>query len=182
METSQQSVIYTIGHSTHSIELFIDMLKSFEVCVLADIRQFPGSRKNPQFNKENLMTVLPKVGIEYLHIETLGGRRKVAKDSVNTRWRNPSFRAYADYMETAGFEKGISLLEEIALRKTTAYMCSEQVWWRCHRSLVSDFLKAKGWKVLHISAVGKSEEHPYTSPARVVDGRVYYYDSNLFNN
>lgn len=181
MKTSPKHIIYTIGHSTHTMDDFIAMLQSFGISTLADIRHFPGSGKYPHFNKENLSVALKKSGINYIHLEDLGGRRKVRKDSKNTRWRNESFRGYADYMETEAFEKGIEKLEAIALEQPTAYMCSEAVWWRCHRSMVSDYLKAKGWTVWHIMAVGKAEEHPYTSPARISRNRVYYYDENLFD-
>lgn len=174
--------IYTIGHSTHSINDFVEMLQSFGIKTLADIRRFPSSRKYPQFNKDNLDEALKHNGISYTYFEDLGGRRKVQKGSANSRWRNASFRGYADYMETTDFEKAVTRLEAIALKHPTAYMCSEAVWWRCHRSLVSDYLKAKGWTVLHIMAAGKAEEHPYTSPARVVDGHVFYSDKNLFND
>jgi uncharacterized protein (DUF488 family) len=168
--------VWTIGHSTHSLEEFVDMLLSFEIEAVADIRSFPGSRRYPQFNKENLEISLPELGFEYIHLIGLGGRRKVKPDSINTNWRHPAFRGYADYMQTPEFKKGIKELMNIASEKRTAYMCSEAVWWRCHRSMVSDYLKLKGWKVMHIMAVGKSEEHPYTSPARVVNGKLLYHD------
>lgn len=163
------------------MEEFIDMLQSFGIEILTDIRRFAGSRKYPQFNQENLALSLKAAGIDYIHLENLGGRRKLQKNSKNNRWRNESFRGYADYMETAEFEKAIAGLEKIAETKTTAYMCSEAVWWRCHRSMVSDYLKAKGWTVLHIMAKNKAEEHPYTSPARVVGNCVLYSDEDLFN-
>lgn len=181
MKSPATHTIYTIGHSTHSIETFIAMLQSFDIRMLADIRRFPGSRKYPWFNKEYLSDALQKAGIHYMHLEALGGRRKMRKDSKNDRWRNDSFRGYADYMETADFEKAVAELEAIALKQRTAFMCSEAVWWRCHRSMVSDYLKAKGWKVLHIVAMNKAEEHPYTSPARVIGDRVVYSDKNLFD-
>ena len=98
------------------------------------------------------------------------------KDSKNTRWYNASFRAYADYMETPDFEKGIAELVAIAERETTAYMCAEALWWRCHRSMISDYLKAKGWQVDHIMAIGKDEPHKYTAPARIMGDKVVYYD------
>ena len=166
--------IYTIGHSTHPLEEFVQMLQSFNIQVLADIRSFPSSRKFPQFNKEALEIALEKIGIHYIHLPDLGGRRKVKKDSKNTRWNNDSFRGYADYMETESFEKAVVELELLALEKPTAYMCSEAVWWRCHRSMVSDYLKVRGWTVLHIMAIGKVQEHPYTSPARIVNNQVIY--------
>ena len=178
---TKPKIIYTIGHSTHSIEDFLAMLQSFDVKVLADIRCLPGSRKFPHFDKENLEKVLPENGIQYLHLKDLGGRRKVNKDSKNTAWRNASFRSYADYMETEPFKSAITVLEQIALDKPTAYMCSEAVWWRCHRSMVSDYLKAEGWMVLHIMSVGKVEEHRYTAPARLVNGKISYAEENLFD-
>ena len=181
MSTRAKHTIYTIGHSTHSSDDFIKMLQSFGIKTLADIRRLPGSRKFPQFDKENLEISLVRNGIKYIHLEDLGGRRKVHKDSKNTRWRNASFRAYADYMETEEFEHGIQQLKQIASQSPTAIMCSEAVWWRCHRSMVSDYLKAKGWIVLHIMDINKAEEHPYTSPAMVVGDRVFYSDENLFS-
>lgn len=181
MRGTKQHIVYTIGHSTHSWQDFLSMLQSFGIKNLVDIRRFPSSRKFPHFNKENLETTLKSSGIRYLHLVELGGRRQVQKDSKNSRWRNDSFRGYADYMETADFHKAITQLETIALSGPTAYMCSEAVWWRCHRSLVSDYLKAKGWAVLHIMAAGKEEEHPYTSPARIEGDRVFYADKDLFS-
>ncbi|RZJ33931.1 MAG: DUF488 domain-containing protein [Flavobacterium sp.] len=176
MSDAKSKTIYTIGHSTHPIEEFVEMLKSFEVKVLVDIRALPGSRKFPQFDQENLSTSLTETGIEYLYFAGLGGRRKVNKESKNTRWNNPSFRAYADYMETSEFKVAAAELEAIAQQRPTAYMCSEAVWWRCHRSMVSDYLKAKHWKVLHIMATGKVQEHPFTAPAIVKGEQVTYSD------
>ncbi|HMR17876.1 MAG TPA: DUF488 domain-containing protein [Sphingobacterium sp.] len=181
MSIRSQHIVYTIGHSTHSLNNFMAMLHAFGVKTLADIRRLPGSRKFPQFDKENLEISLKEHGIAYIYLEELGGRRKVRKDSKNTGWRNASFRGYADYMETEGFTRGIVKLETIALQSPTVYMCSEAVWWRCHRAMVSDYLKAKGWTVLHIMGIGKAEEHRYTSPARVVGDNVSYADEDLFN-
>ncbi len=170
--------IYSIGHSTRSLAEFLDMLQSFDIKILADIRSLPGSRKFPQFDKKNLKMSLEEAGTQYIYLADLGGRRKVKKDSKNNRWNNDSFRGYADYMETEEFESAILKLEHIALEQPTAYMCSEAVWWRCHRSMVSDYLKAKGWTVLHIMAIGKVQDHKYTSPARIVDDNVFYSDEN----
>ena len=170
--------IYTIGHSTRSFAEFLDILQSFDIKILADIRSLPGSRKFPQFDKENLKISLEEAGTQYIHLADLGGRRKVKQDSKNNRWNNDSFKGYADYMETKEFESAILKLEPIALEQPTAYMCSEAVWWRCHRSMVSDYLKAKGWTVLHIMATGKVQEHKYTAPARIVDDNVLYSDEN----
>jgi Uncharacterized conserved protein len=178
MPQQEEKIIYTIGHSTRTQEEFISILKSFKIELLIDIRSFPGSRRYPHFNKENLQQILPGNKIQYQHLLELGGRRKVSKDSKNTAWRHDAFRGYADYMETDEFKKGISKLEEVALQYKTAYMCSEAVWWRCHRSLVSDYLKWKGWKVMHIMAENKSEEHPYTSPAKIINGQLSYADTD----
>lgn len=182
MNKSDTHTIYTIGHSTRSLVEFLNMLHSFDIKILCDIRSLPGSRKFPQFNKENLKTSVEEAGIQYIHLSELGGRRKVKKDSKNNRWNNDSFRGYADYMESEAFENGIVQLEHLAIEKPTAYMCSEAVWWRCHRSMVSDFLKAKDWTVLHIMAIAKVQEHAYTAPARIVDGHVFYSDENQINN
>ena len=181
MSSPEAHIVYTIGHSTHSFDSFLQMLRSFDIKVLVDVRRFPGSRKYPQFNKENIEAALRENGIAYTHLEALGGRRKVQKDSKNDLWRNDAFRGYADYMETEAFKQAIEDLEAIALQQPTAYMCSEAVWWRCHRSMISDYLKAKGWTVWHIMAAGKAEEHPYTSPARVVGTSVFYSGKSLFN-
>ena len=166
--------LWTYGHSTRSIEDFIEALASFDVRVLADVRSYPGSKRYPQFNKENLKASLTKAAINYQHFPELGGRRRARPDSLNIAWRNESFRGYADYMETEAFRDGILRLLEIARVSRTAVMCSEAVWWRCHRSLISDYLKAKGIEVNHIMLTGKSEPHPFTSAARIVNGELSY--------
>lgn len=172
--------IYTIGHSTRAIDEFLELLSEFEIEVLVDVRRYPGSRKFPHFNQEALQETIENNGIEYHHIEGLGGRRKVHKDSKNIRWRLDSFRGYADYMETDEFTEGVQLLQDIALQKTTAYMCSEVVWWSCHRSMISDDLKAKGWEVIHIMGLKNAQEHLYTSAAIIENGKVSYEEkSNL---
>lgn len=172
----KNKTIYTIGHSNRSLEDFIAMLKSFHVETLVDIRSLPGSRKYPQFDKENLEVSLPENQIHYLHLVDLGGRRKSNKESKNTGWRHPAFRGYADYMETESFLEGIEELEKTGAESITAYMCSEALWWRCHRALVSDYLKLSGWEVKHIMGKGKATGHTYTSPARIIDGRLSYED------
>jgi uncharacterized protein (DUF488 family) len=176
MKNPASQTIYTIGHSTRSLEEFVGMLQLFDIKVIADIRRLPGSRKFPQYDQENLRISLEEIGIEYLYLADLGGRRKVKKDSKNTSWNNLSFRGYADYMETDDFKHAMLHLELIALKQPTAYMCSEAVWWRCHRSMVSDFLKAKGWTVLHIMAFAKVQEHKFTAPARIIDEQVVYFE------
>jgi len=169
--------IWTIGHSTRTIDELTAMLQSFRIELVADVRSYPGSRRYPQFNKEALQISLAKNNIEYVHLPELGGRRKANPDSKNTMWRHDAFRGYADYMETDNFKKAIEQLQSLAHKQQTAYMCSEAVWWRCHRSLISDYLKSIGWTVMHIMGIGKEEEHPYTSAARLVNG-VLSYEKN----
>ena len=170
--------IWTIGHSTRTLDELVEMLHSFKIEMIVDIRSYPGSRRYPHFNKEALEISLPENSIQYFHLKELGGRRKVNPHSKNTAWRHAAFRGYADYMETDAFKEGIEELEKIAVQQRTSYMCSEAIWWRCHRSMVSDYLKAGGWKVMHIMGIGKAEEHPYTAPARIVDGALTYEEEN----
>lgn len=171
--------IWTIGHSTRSLEDFLELLHFFKIEQLVDVRRFPGSRKFPHFDLENLVSSLPENGIGYLHLEDLGGRRKVNKESKNTAWRLASFRGYADHMETEKFQEAASRLSNSGLKSKVAYMCSEAVWWSCHRSLISDYLKVRGWKVNHIMDVDKIIVHPYTKPAEVEDGELSYRAENL---
>jgi len=166
--------IWTVGHSTRSGEEFVEILKAHDVEVLVDVRTFPGSRRYPQFNRETLRESLSENGIDYRHEPRLGGRRSPRADSHNTAWRNAQFRGYADHMETEEFKNGVRELLELAAKKRVAVMCAEAVWWRCHRSLISDYLKAEGHEVIHILDAKKTEEHPFTSAARVIDGRLSY--------
>jgi uncharacterized protein (DUF488 family) len=167
--------IWTIGHSTRTIDEFISLLKENEIKLLADVRAWPGSRRYPQFDKEALVQSLNAEEIRYEHFAELGGKRKTKPDSRNTAWRNASFRGYADYMETKQFHDGIERLLTIAAATgPTAIMCAEAVWWRCHRSLIADYLKAQGIEVVHILGTGKIEPHPFTSAARIVEGRLSY--------
>jgi uncharacterized protein (DUF488 family) len=175
-----KKTIWTIGHSTRDIEEFLEILQSFSLTSLVDVRHYPGSKRYPHFNKDQLSDFLNSNSIHYYHIVELGGRRKPGPDSPNNAWKNDAFRGYADYMETDSFKKGISELKEIARKERTAYMCSEAVWWRCHRSLISDLLKSEGWQVMHILGKNKAEEHPYTSPAKIVDGKLSYQEGGLF--
>lgn len=149
------------------------MLQSFDIKLVADIRRYPGSRRYPQFNTDNLSRSLANAGIQYIHLPELGGRRKPLPNSPNTAWRNDAFRGYADYIMTDEFKAAVSNLEKPGREQTTAYMCSEAVWWRCHRALVSDYLKTAGWKVMHIMDIGKATEHPYTAPAREAQGKLF---------
>lgn len=166
--------IWTVGHSTRSEDEFKEILLAHEIETLVDVRSFPGSRRYPHFNKLELSRSLESIGLVYLHLPALGGRRRVLPNSKNTAWQNSSFRAYADHMESEEFEKGIETLLELAQTKRTTVMCAESLWWRCHRSLIADFLKANGVEVIHILSAVKVETHPYTSAARIVEGRLSY--------
>lgn len=173
METAGLEV-WTVGHSTHFLEAFLAMLAAHDIEAIADVRRHAGSRKYPHFNPDALGRALAQAGVEYVPLPELGGRRSPLADSHNTVWRNPSFRGYADYMETEDFRLGVDRLLALARRRRTAVMCAEAVWWRCHRSLIADYLKARGVCVRHILGPGKSEVHPYTSAARIRDGALTY--------
>jgi uncharacterized protein (DUF488 family) len=167
--------VWTIGHSTRKIDIFISLLEENGIKLLADVRQFPGSKRYPQFNQDALADSLGKAEIRYQHFPELGGRRKPRRDSPNIAWRNASFRGYADYMETEEFRKGVERLLDLANKVgPTAIMCAEALWWRCHRALISDFLKVRGIEVIHIVDHNKTELHPFTSAARVVNGKLSY--------
>jgi len=167
--------IWTIGHSTRGIDEFISLLEENKIKLLVDVRTWPGSKRYPHFNKEALAESLSSRGIRYEHFPELGGRRKSNPDSRNTAWRNASFRGYADYMETERFQQGIERLLDVAAEAgPTAIMCAEAVWWRCHRSLISDYLKSHEVEVLHVLGANKVEPHPYTSAARIVNGELTY--------
>lgn len=172
---STNKIIYTIGHSTRDIEEFLQMLKNFEIECLVDVRRFPSSRKFPAYNQDSLRQTLSDNKIEYIHIEALGGRRKALTNSPNSIWQHPSFRGYADYMETPEFRSVVKELEKIADKKTTVIMCSEAVFWRCHRSMISDYLKSENYKVYHIMSLTVLKEHPYTAPSRIEDGKLTYH-------
>jgi uncharacterized protein (DUF488 family) len=172
--------IWTIGHSTRTIDDFISLLKENEIKLLADVRAWPGSKRYPQFDKDALAESLTAKEIRYEHFPELGGKRKSKPDSRNTAWRNALFRAYADYMETEQFQKGIERLLDVATEAgASAIMCAEAVWWRCHRSLVADYLKARGVEVMHVLGANKVEPHPYTSAARIVNGKLSYTPESL---
>ena len=172
--------IWTIGHSTRTIDEFISLLDENLIKLLVDVRAWPSSKRYPHFNKDALKESLNAHGIRYEHFPELGGKRKSKPDSRNTAWRNASFRGYADYMETEQFQKGIERLLDVATESgPIAIMCAEAVWWRCHRSLISDYLKARGLEVLHILGSKKVEPHPFTSAARIVNGELSYAADSL---
>jgi uncharacterized protein (DUF488 family) len=166
--------ILTIGHSTRPLEELIALLRENGARTLADVRRYPASRRHPQFDRGALERSLPEAGIEYVPMPELGGRRTPRKDSRNTAWRNASFRGYADYMETEAWQFALAHLLDRAERERTAIMCAEQAWQQCHRGLISDFLKARDVDVVHILAAGRTEPHPWTAVARIVDGELSY--------
>jgi uncharacterized protein (DUF488 family) len=173
--------VWTLGHSTRSKSEFLALLRAHKVEAIADVRRFPGSRRQPQFNQEEFRVWLAEEGIEYRWFENLGGRRKAAPDSPNTAWRNPSFRGYADYMDSPQFAQAFATLLELAARLRTAIMCAEMLWWRCHRSLIADVLCVRGILVTHIVDESQTKVHPYTSAARVVQGRLSYAEPSQPN-
>jgi len=166
--------LYTIGHSTRTLDEFVALLRTFGVSVLADIRTIPRSRHNPQFNGDSLRSSLRSRSIRYVHLAALGGLRHARKDSPNMGWRNASFRGYADYMLTADFEAGLEELRSLTEDGTVALMCAEAVPWRCHRSLVADALTARGMHLEHITSASRSTPHRLTPFAKVDGTRVTY--------
>lgn len=168
------TTIWTIGHSTRAIEQFLSLLAGSRIEAIADVRSFPGSRRYPQYGREALAATLAAHAIGYHWLPALGGRRRAAPDSPNTAWRNASFRGYADYMSSTQFAQGLAELSEVSDKARTAIMCSEALWWRCHRSMIADALCVRGIKVVHILDAKHSVVHPMTSPARIVGGVLSY--------
>jgi uncharacterized protein (DUF488 family) len=166
--------VLTIGHSTRTIEEFLAILRAHGVQLLVDVRSIPKSRRAPQFNSDALAASLREKGIEYEHLATLGGLRHAKKDSINTGWRNASFRGYADYMATQGFHEGLDRLLQLAKTKRTAIMCAEAVPWRCHRSLIGDALLVRGVQVEDIMSATSSRPHEMTSFAKVEGLNIAY--------
>lgn len=173
-----QPSLFTIGHSTHSIEEFIALLDTHSIRHLVDVRSIPKSRHVPQFNSEVIASSLEVAGIGYTHIKALGGRRHSRKDSINKGWRNTSFRGYADHMVTPEFAQGLAALIEIARAGPTAIMCAEAVPWRCHRSLIADALILKGWQVENILSSAPASSHKLTPFLKPVNGLPTYPDPN----
>jgi uncharacterized protein (DUF488 family) len=166
--------IYTIGHSNHRLVDFIEMLAAHAIDLIADVRTVPRSRHNPQFNIDALPTSLSAQGVDYCHLGDLGGLRRARKDSQNDGWKNASFRGFADYMQTDGFQRGLAKLIELAGERRTAVMCAESLPWRCHRSLIADALAVRGIAVLHILSRTSVKEHKLTSFAAVSGTTVTY--------
>ena len=177
-DTDASPAIFTVGHSTRGFDEFVSLLKSHGIEAVADVRLIPKSRKHPQFADEYLAENLPKHGIIYLPFKSLGGRRRPLKDSPNIGWRNESFRGYADFMQTPAFAEALMELIEQASKRVTTTMCAEAVPWRCHRSLISDALLVRGWRVLDIFSERKATLHKLTPFAKVEGRKITYPADN----
>lgn len=175
------TTVWTVGHSSRPLTQFEGLLLQFGIEAIADVRRFPGSRRQPQYARDPLEISLRAQNISYVWLPQLGGRRRPVPGSTNTAWRNASFQGYADHMATAEFAIGLSQLIELAQAQRTAVMCAERLWWRCHRALVADVLCVRGFDVQHILEAGKTVVHPFTSPARVVDGQLSYAPEGVTN-
>ncbi len=174
------SALYTIGHSTRTLDELIEVLQAHSIQTLVDIRAFPMSRRLPYFNRESLKKASSQAGIRYVWMKALGGyRKKIRDDSPNIAMRNTSFRNYADYMLTEQFRTAMSELLRLGGHSRTAYMCAERVYFHCHRMLVSDWLVAHGHEVFHIDGAGPAKPHKLTAEARTVDGQLIYRGDRL---
>jgi uncharacterized protein (DUF488 family) len=174
------ATLYTIGHSTRTLDDLIETLHAHQIKTLVDIRAFPMSRRLPQFNRESLAESLPAAGIRYVWMKALGGyRKRVLNDSPHIALRNDSFRNYADYMLTSEFQSAVGELIALAEEAPTAYMCAERVYFHCHRMLISDWLVAQGHAVLHIDSTGPVRPHKLTAEARMIDGQLIYRGDRL---
>lgn len=168
--------IYTIGHSTRKLNAFIKVLILNRIRCLVDVRSYPGSRRVPQFNKENLKKTLAKYKIKYFHIPELGGRRKAKARTIHSSIESPGFRGYADHMMTPMFREGLSMLKGTGRKCKTAYMCAEGPWWRCHRRMISDRLTVDGWDVYHLGIKKEPVAHELWELARVDKSGELVYD------
>ena len=169
------TLLYTIGHSTHPIETFLSLLAQHEIAILADVRSFPSSRRWPQFNHDELKASVERAGGSYEWFKVLGGRRRSSLcNSSHTAWQHAAFRSYADYADTAEFAAGIERLRGLAAARRSAIMCSEGLWWRCHRRIIADHMAVHGWQVRHIMPDGKLATHSLPDFARIDQARIIY--------
>jgi uncharacterized protein (DUF488 family) len=167
--------VFSVGHSTHAAARFLHLLRAHHVRCLADVRRYPASRRHPDFESTRLEALLEEAGIAYAALGAeLGGRRRARPGSANEGWRVEGFRAYADHMDSAEFRRGLARLEELARRSSTAVMCAEANWRRCHRQLIADALVVRGWRVEHILHDGRLERHRLTPFAVIEAGRISY--------
>lgn len=173
-----KNTIYTIGHSTHAMDRFIKILQAYQIELVVDVRSIPRSHHNPQFNENELKHDLEQIDIGYIHLKELGGLRHTTKSSINTAWKNSSFRGFADFMQTKEFEKGIEQLVKLAGEKQTVIMCAEAVPWRCHRSLIGDALIVRNIEVVDIMNERTSSGHKITPWAKI-DGVMITYPEEV---
>jgi uncharacterized protein (DUF488 family) len=166
--------IWTVGHGARPLDEFVEILRDADIKTLADVRLMPGSRRHPQFGAESLDAALHHIGIAYIHLPELGGRRESQADSPHRALRVAAFRGYADHMSSEEFARGYERLGSLARRSRAAFMCAETLWWRCHRRLIADRLVVDGWQVTHLLAPGKSEPHVLWDAARIADGDLVY--------
>ncbi|MDD5772660.1 MAG: DUF488 domain-containing protein [bacterium] len=175
----EKQIIFTIGHSIHPIDEFIELLKVYCIKEVVDVRTIPKSRHNPQFNEDGLKQSLREAHFSYMHLKKLGGLRRAIKNSINLGWHNTSFRGYADYMATSEFNEGLEALMKIAGVKKTAIMCAEAVPWNCHRSLIADALTKKGWIVRDIMSKTSAKKHRLTPFLKVRNGQLIYPEPKI---
>ena len=166
--------VWTIGHSTRTLDELLALLSVHAIEAVADVRRYPGSRRWPHFAMKPLEAALEDHGLLYMWFPELGGRRTPRPDSPNTAWRSTAFRGYADYMATDAFADGLDRLVNLASGLRTAILCAESLWWRCHRGLIADVLRWLAFEVIHILGPGSTAIHPYTPAARIVGGRLSY--------
>lgn len=177
MMTGAANPIYTVGHSTRTLEEFVDILRGAGVCQLADVRSIPRSRTNPHYNLDTFPAALAHYQIAHVHLPSLGGRRSRQSSvdpSLNAYWQNQSFHNYADYAATTAFQTGLGDLLALSEKRPTAIMCSEAVWWRCHRRIISDYLLSRGRTVFHLMGAGRADDARLT-PAAKQDGTKLIY-------
>ncbi len=174
MAEETRLIVFTIGHSTRTLPEFVELLRTFGIAMVVDVRSVPRSRHNPQFNKETLPTALMPEGIGYIHMPDIGGLRRPNRDSVNTAWRNKSFRGYADYMQTREFVEQLLRLMALARKACISLMCAEALPWRCHRSLIADALVVRNVRVQHIVSKGSLIMHQLTEFAHVDGTKITY--------
>lgn len=172
--------IWTVGHSTRTLDEFVATLAAYDIELIADVRRFPGSRRLPQFGAAELESCLAKNHISYKWLPSLGGRRQALPDSPNTAWTHPAFRGYADHVASEEFAEGLEELLVLSGGLRTAIMCAEVLWWRCHRRIISDVLVTLGVDVIHIRDSSFSEHHKLAAPARLVDGQLSYQPDSTF--
>jgi uncharacterized protein (DUF488 family) len=173
-EMEEKADLFTLGHSTRTFDEFLEILKTYGIEHLVDVRTVPRSRRHPHFSQESLVVSLPEAGIQYTHMKELGGFRKPLPDSPNRAWRNESFRGYADYMQTEAFQAALARLIEISAKQSTVILCAEAVPWRCHRSLIADAMLVHGKRAADIFDAKTSKPHKLTPFARVEGERLTY--------